>query len=198
MAANYVHDLLNANLKGDYFKKTVDFDVNIGYENFMLGATAGVAVADGTQSFGGMLGTTFGNGSLLTVQAQDNASKFLVTGFFVPTEGVKMAFEGSGTSKEDVNVSIRSAFALDDKDTSLTATLTTTPLNLTEDEGKFRVGLCYAQKIKEWCSMKVSGEVGIKDVKHVASGISISIAILDEVVLSTCMPGLLRRQRPRC
>jgi len=173
VAANYVHDLLNLNLKGDYFKKTAEMDANIGYENFMLGFET--KYAGGQNTFGGMLGTTFGNGSLLTIQAKENATKCLVTGYFVPTDGIQVAFEGSGTGKDDVNVELRSAFALDDKDTSLTATLTTTPLILMDDsaDAKFRVGLCYAQKIKEWCSMKLSGEVGIKDVKHVAFGVEL-------------------------
>jgi len=181
-SVNYVHDLLNANAKFDYGKMCFNGDINVGYENFLLGGTVDVAL-DGTdmkQKFGAMVGTTFGNSSLLTIQGTDMTgdSKTMITGYFLPAKGVELAFSGektTGAANGGVEASIRSKFALDDNDTSLVASLTTTPLTVLGDDSsaKFRVGLSYAQKLRDWASLKVSGEVGIKDVKHVAFGIEL-------------------------
>merc|ERR1712146_430197 len=128
-----------------------------------------------------MIGTTFGNDSLLTVQTSKSMSELLLTGYFIPSPGVELAFAASQKPNEDSkddkvgNASVRTKWALDDNGTAVTASVKTTPLLLMGEEkgAQFRVGLSFEQKLREWASLKVSGEVGIKEASYAAFGIEL-------------------------
>eukprot|EP00939_MAST-03C_sp_MAST-3C-sp1_P001410 g1410.t1 len=188
VSGTYSTDAIVFNGKACALNRSLDLDALFGYQNFLVGAKAGFSQAKPFTGASGVLAFNWADANRVSFEA-NNKKEFNFATYMKPFGGVEVGVYGKGSiveapaaaSKEGeaatkeseassalkLDATLASKFALDNNGTSLTTSVNVNPLDI---QSKCHVGLSYTQKLRNYASVTISGEVGVTDTAHVGLG----------------------------
>lgn len=178
-SVSYAQDLLCFNGKLDFVKKSFTADALVGYENLLIGGKLDLdGVKTEVKDFSGALGLNWGDSNRITLEGSKK-QKFTLTSYLKAADDIEVSVVSNVKRNDDgkawdMDATVASKFSLDNNGTSLTSSVTTSPIK----RDKFTVGLSYAQKLRDYAELTVSGEVGIVNVDYAAFGIALKVGDL--------------------
>eukprot|EP00940_MAST-03C_sp_MAST-3C-sp2_P000857 g857.t1 len=189
VSGTYNRDILCMTGKIDALGKSLDVDALVGYQKFLVGFKAGFSQEQSFKGCSGVLGFNWANANRVTLEAS-NDKKFNFGTFMKPVGGVEVSLCGNGAitsapapaakdegatksdaeaktvTNVDLDAKLAAKFALGNG-SSLTTVVSAKPLDI---NSKFHVGLSYSQNLRNYASLKLSGEVGVTDTEYVGFG----------------------------